>query len=68
MKVLKATQAQYDKLNGFQKGVHKLEFLKDADGNWVTAVQVKENQALVEIKSDLDDLEEIDYNPIIELE
>ena len=68
MKVLKATQSQYEALNGFQNGVHKIEFVKDADDNWILPVQVKENNAFGPIHEQLNELEEIDYNPIVEEE
>lgn len=68
MKVLKATIPYYIELNGFQSGVHKLEFIKDADNNWITAVEVKSNPAFEAILDKLNELEEIEYNPIIEVE
>ena len=65
MKVLKATQEQYDLINGFQNGVHKIEFVKDANDNWIVDVAVKENPAFLGISDILNSLEEIDYSPII---
>jgi hypothetical protein len=66
MKVLKANQAQYEQLNGFKKGVHKIEFVKDANDNWIIPSQVKENNAFEGILEQLNELEEIDFNPILE--
>lgn len=66
MKVLKATQQQYESINGFQNGVNKIEFVKDANDNWIVSFKVKENQAFSEIFSQLNELEEIDYNPVVE--
>lgn len=68
MKVLKASINDYNELNGFQIGVHKIEFIKDADNNWITAVEVKSNPAFEAILNQLNELEEIEYNPIIEVE
>lgn len=68
MKVLKANQEQYEQINGFQNGVHRLEFSKDANDNWVIPSAVKENIAFSSIVDALNLLEEIDYNPIIEEE
>ena len=68
MKVLKANQEQYQQIDGFQKGVHKLEFAKDADGNWIVGVQVRDMGLFSEIQHILDELEEIEHNPIIEIE
>lgn len=65
MKVLKATEEQYQELNGFQSGVAKLEFVKDADNNWIVSKAVKHYYFFDEIVSKLDELEEIDYNPVI---
>lgn len=65
MKVLKATQEQYDSINGFQNGVHKIEFVKDANDNWIVDVVVKENPAFSEISDILNSLEEIDFSPVI---
>jgi hypothetical protein len=66
MKVLKATQQQYESLNGYQSGVHKLEFVKDADDNWIVGVNVKSSPVFSGIHDTLSELEEIEYNPIIE--
>lgn len=66
MKVLKATQEQYTQLNGYQNGVHRIEFVKDDEDNWIVPVQVKENNAFEGILEQLNQLEEIDFKPIIE--
>ena len=68
MKVLKATEEQYQELNGFQNGVAKLEFVKDADDNWIVSKAVKYYHFFDGIISKLDELEEIDYNPVIIIE
>jgi hypothetical protein len=63
MKVLKATQTQYNSLNGFQKGVSRLEFFKDKNDNWVVGLQVLEDLDFAAIYSDLERLEQIEYAP-----
>lgn len=68
MKVLKATQEQYEMLNGYQFGVSRLEFVKDADDNWIVPDAVKNDRNFEGIYPQLMALEEIDFNPIIEIE
>jgi len=68
MKVLKATQQQYESLNGYVNGVHKLEFSKDANDNWIVGTQVLIGDAFSSIASELNQLEEIDYSPILQEE
>ena len=63
MKVLKATQTQYNSLNNFQKGVSRLQFIKDKNDNWVVGLQVLEDLDFVAIHSDLEQLEQIEYVP-----
>lgn len=61
MKVLKATQEQYEALNGFESGISKLEFVKDGEDNWVVGLEILEDDNFAEIKSSLLLLEQIDY-------
>ena len=68
MKVLKATQEQYEQLNGYQNEVHRLEFIKDANDNWIVGMQVLNCSAFESILDQLNELEEIDYMPIQEVE
>lgn len=68
MKVLKANQEIYEAINGFQNGVHRLEFIKDADDNWIVNLEVKECAAFASVMDEINKLEEIEYNPIIEVE
>jgi len=67
-KVLKATEAQYQELNGYTTGVSMLEFIQDFDDNWVVSADVLEDSAFEEIKPKLIELEEIKYNPKITIE
>lgn len=68
MKVLKATQQQYEQLDGFKAGVHKLEFSKDANDNWIVGKAVLNCSAFEGILDKLNELEEIEYMPIQEVE
>lgn len=63
MKVFKATQKEYNLLNGYQKGNNLLQFFKDANDNWVINMEVIEDPAFAEIKEQLSSLILIDYKP-----
>ena len=66
MKVLKATQAQYDQLNGYEIGVSKLEFVKDGENNWIVGLEVIDNGNFLDIRNELLELEQIEYiEPLI---
>jgi hypothetical protein len=61
MKVLKANKTQYSKLNGYEIGVSKLEFVKDGANNWIVGLDVIHNGNFLEIRNQLLELEEIEY-------
>ena len=63
MKVLKANETQYKELNGYEKLPNRLEFVKDADNNWIVGDNVIDFDGFSEIKDKLQQLEVIDYNP-----
>ena len=65
MKVLKANNEQYNALNDYTNGNHILRFVKDADNNWIVGKSVLTDDKFIAIRSQLEQLEEIDYNPII---
>lgn len=65
MKVLKATELQYNELNGYRNGNSLLQFAKDANGNWVVGKSVLTDDAFLDIRSKLQELEEINHNPKI---
>lgn len=65
MTVLKATEEQYHILNGYQNGVNKLIFVKDGNNNWIVGTEVKTDPNFQVIWSILDDLEPIDYIPVV---
>ena len=66
MKVLKATEQQYNELNGYTNGNSKLEFVKDANDNWIVGLSVITDEAFLAIRPQLELLEEILHNPITE--
>jgi hypothetical protein len=63
MKVLKANEVQYKELNGFENLPYRLSFIKDANDNWITDVNVLNCEAYKDILDKLKELEVIDYNP-----
>lgn len=63
MKVLKATEEQYTALNGFSNGPHVLKFILDADGFWIVGKSVLTDPAFLEIRPQLEQLQEIPFNP-----
>lgn len=65
MKVLKANQDQYNALNGYTNKNHVLQFVKDADNNWIVGKEVLLDDNFIAIRSQLKELQEIEYNPII---
>lgn len=68
MKVLKANEAQYKELNGFENLPHRLEFVKDANDNWIVGEHILKCEEFSQIVDKLKELEVIDYNPIIDEE
>lgn len=65
IKVLKATEAQYNLLNDITSGNSKLSFIKDADDNWIIGKSVLSDSAWLSIRHELSQLQEIDFNPIV---
>lgn len=63
--VLKATNEQYNSLNGRVNGNSKIQFIKDADGNWIVGKEVLTDPVWQVIWPDLNQLEEIPFNPVI---
>ena len=64
-RVLKATNAQYKVLNGATNGNSRLDFIKDAGNNWIIGKSVLSDLAWLSIKPVLNQLQEIDFNPIL---
>jgi hypothetical protein len=63
MKVLTPTQAQFNALNGYQKGSSELLFVKDKFDNWIVGKEVLSDVNFLEIKPQLLELSEIDFEP-----
>lgn len=63
MKVLTATQTQYEALNGFKNGNDILEFSKDVNGNYIVGLEVLKCVNFKDILADLNLLRQIDYLP-----
>jgi len=68
MIVLKATQAQYDALDGYRNGDNLLKFAKDGNDNWIVGTAVLDDSAFAEIHDALNELERIEYTPFNEEE
>jgi len=68
MIVLKATQAQYDALDGYKNGDNLLKFAKDGNENWIVGTAVLKDSAFEPIHDQLNELERIEYVPIPEEE
>ena len=64
MIVLKATEEQYQELNGYRNEMFHIQFTKDADGNWVLPTEVLKLKQYKEIHYQLNELERIEYIPI----
>ena len=65
MNVLKATEQQYNSLNGRVNGNSRLEFSKDADNNWIIGKEVLADTKWQALWPDLNKLEEIPFNPLV---
>lgn len=63
IKVLKATLAQKQALEGIYEEGHRLEFVEDANGNWVVNDKVITNGHFLAIREQLQALPLIEYNP-----
>ena len=64
MKVLKATQNQYDEINGVSNKHAFVEFLKDINDNWITSINCKTDSTYHnDTRLRLQMLDEIEYEP-----
>ena len=61
--VLKADEQQYNDLNGYTNGLQSLEFIKDADDNWIVSENVLSDPYFLPILPQLEELEVIPFNP-----
>ena len=64
MIVLKASQTQFDALNGYKNGENLLKFAKDGNDNWIVGLQVLDDSAFEPIHDQLNELERIEYVPL----
>lgn len=67
MKVLLATDAQKEKLEGIYNDA-KLQFIKDANDNWVVNDLVLSDEKFSEIAEQLNELVPIEFEPKIDNE
>lgn len=63
MNVLKANNEQYNELNGFSNGGARLEFIKDANDNWIVGMGVLTIPDFEPIRPQLQELEIIPFEP-----
>lgn len=61
MKVLKATETQYNALDGYRNGNFVLKFTKDANDNWIVGKGVLFDPNFSAIHEQLNELEEIEF-------
>jgi hypothetical protein len=64
MIVLKATQSQYEALDGYTNGNSVLKFTKDGADNWIVGTAVLNDSAFAAIHDQLNELEQITYVPV----
>jgi hypothetical protein len=65
MIVLKATATQKKNLEGIYEQA-ELRFVQDANGNWVVNDAVLIDNNFIEIRTQLEKLQKINYKPILE--
>ena len=66
MIVLKASQTQFDALNGYKNRENLLKFAKDGNDNWIVGTAVLNDIAFNAIHDQLNELDRIEYVPIID--
>jgi len=68
MIVLRANNEQYKNLNGYKNDCSALEFVKDGLDRWIVNLEVLKDPNFSEIHDQLNELEEIEYVPVLEEE
>lgn len=68
MKVLKATEEQYQELNGYSVGNNTIEFTRDINGNWIIGLSVLSDKNFSSKQEELNELELIEFEPIPDIE
>jgi hypothetical protein len=66
MIVLHPNERQYNALNSYTNGVNKLIFAIDGSGRYIVGLEVLDDPNFSEIHSQLEELERIEYTPVIE--
>lgn len=66
MIVLHPNQDQYNALNGYKNNASELLFVKDGSGRYIVGLEVLDDPNFSEIHSQLEELERIEYTPVIE--
>jgi hypothetical protein len=63
MIVLHPNESQYEALNGYTNGVHKLIFAIDGSGRFIVGLEVLNDPNFSKIHEQLLELEQITYTP-----
>ena len=64
MMVLKATTEQYNNINNYSNGSYVLQFIKDANDNWVVSENLLNESVFEAVHDQLNELERIEYEPV----
>ena len=64
MMVLKATTEQYNNINNYSNGSYVLQFIKDANDNWVVSENLLNEPVFGALHDQLNELERIEYEPV----
>ena len=68
MIVLHPNTGQYNALDGYQNGSSILKFVKDGSDRWIVGLNVLTDPKFEAICKQLEQLERIEYTPILEEE
>jgi len=66
MLVLHPNLEQYNTLNGYKNNASELLFVKDGSDKWIVGIEVLNDENFTAIHNQLNQLERIEYTPIIE--
>jgi hypothetical protein len=66
MIVLHPNTEQYNALNGYKHNSSELQFVKDGSHRWIVGLEVLNDENFIAIYTQLNELERIEYTPIIE--
>jgi hypothetical protein len=65
MLVLHPNTEQYTALNGYKNNASELLFVKDGSNRWIVGLEVLKDSNFLEIYDQLNELERIEYTPIV---